>query len=80
MVLKVILLESDRHGHTNRKVSKNTKPTVVGWSGEGEIVAELMNGQEEIVVEKRAKEVGCCQYLQPALGKAQGSGPKSSLI
>lgn len=28
-------------------------------------MAELMDGQEEVVVEKRAEEVGYCQYLQP---------------
>ena len=43
MMLKVILLESDRHGHTNREVSKYPKPTVVDRSGEGKIVAELMD-------------------------------------
>ncbi|KAM1459796.1 hypothetical protein ACFX2I_036692 [Malus domestica] len=58
MVLKVIFFKGDRHGNTNREVSKNTEPAVVDWSGEGEIVTELMDGQEEVVVEKRAKEVG----------------------
>ena len=65
MMLKVIFLKGDRHGYTNREVSKNPKPTVVYWGWEGKIVAELMDGQEEVVVEKRAKEVGYCQYLQP---------------
>ncbi|GAV77918.1 hypothetical protein CFOL_v3_21386 [Cephalotus follicularis] len=32
VVLKVILLESDRHGYTNREICKNPKPTVVDGS------------------------------------------------
>jgi hypothetical protein len=43
VVLKVILLKSYRHGYTKREISKNTKPPVVDWSSEGEIVGELMD-------------------------------------
>lgn len=44
MVLEVVLLEGDRHGHTNWEVSKDSKEAVVDWSGEGKVVTELMNG------------------------------------
>lgn len=44
MVLKMILLEGDRHWYPNRKVCKNPESTVVDWSEEGKIVTELMNG------------------------------------
>ncbi|KAL8152158.1 hypothetical protein V2J09_009918 [Rumex salicifolius] len=37
-------------------VSQYSKPAIVGGSREGQIVAELMDGQEEVVVQKRAKE------------------------
>lgn len=58
MMLKVILLEGNRHGNANGKVGKNAKPSVIDWSGESEVVTELMNGEEEIVVQERAKKVG----------------------
>lgn len=31
MVLEVVLLESYRHGYTNREIGANAKPSVVDW-------------------------------------------------
>ncbi|EOY09825.1 Uncharacterized protein TCM_025201 [Theobroma cacao] len=59
MMLKVILLESHRHGHTNREVSKNPKPTVVDRSGEDKIVAELMDGKKKLWLRKKPKKCWC---------------------
>lgn len=60
MVLKVVLLEGDGHGGSNREVGEDAKPAVVRWIGEGKIVAELVDSKEEIVVEEGAKKI--CNY------------------
>ncbi|KAH7836531.1 hypothetical protein Vadar_002509 [Vaccinium darrowii] len=76
MVLKVVFLKGDRHWYTNGEVSKNPKASVIEWSREGEVVTQLMNGQEEVVVEKRAEKVGYNQYFQPACIMEESSSPQ----
>lgn len=65
VVLEVVLLECDRHGDTYREVGEDPEQTVVGRSGEGEIVADLMDCQEEVVIKKCAEEVGYSQDFKP---------------
>lgn len=50
-------MEGDGHGNADGEVGEDAQPTVVGRGGECQVVAELVDGEEEVVIEERAEEV-----------------------
>lgn len=50
VVLQVVLLERYGHGDADGQVCKDAQPAVEGWGCEGKVVAQLMDGKEQVVV------------------------------
>lgn len=46
-------------GYSNWQVCKHCVQSVCGWRSEGEVVGDLMDGEEEVLVSSRADDVGC---------------------
>jgi len=58
VVLDVVLLEHHGEGDADREVGKDGEEAVLAHAAEGEVVRDLVHGEERVLVGRAADEVG----------------------
>lgn len=66
VMIQVVFLESDTHRHADGEIRKYSQESIIEAAGEGKVVAELVDGEKEIVVAEGAKDIGDENYERPA--------------
>ena len=58
VVIAVVVAEGDRHGEDQREVGDKADPAIEAMLGEGEVVANLVDGERQRVIRNGADSVG----------------------